>query len=100
MQKELGLAVRVPHSDWEDGTLFTDLLIEAQQHGELYYILYWLRDVGTVLEKDAKFNYKLVPIIGAYGLDYCWSSQEEYDKEKQALLPYMKQLLECLRRIK
>ncbi len=96
MFEEMGEMVRLPHSEWSDATAYAKLLLKARKvPGDLYFILSWFRDVGTKLEKDEKFGYKLVPVIGR---GY-WQSQQEYDTEKQALNKYVRELLRILREI-
>lgn len=59
-------------------------------------ILSWYIDVGIVLEENDKTGYMIKPIIG----ENHWSSKQEWQKEKQWLLPYYKHVLTHLRNIR
>ena len=79
-----------------DSDLWMELFMLADVFDpELSGILQWLRNTGTMLKPDPKFNYKLVPYVGDEG----WSSEAEYRQESVALKPYKTQLVYCLKKL-
>ena len=79
-----------------DSDLWLELFMYADRiDPELCGILQWLRNTGTMLKPDAKWNYKLVPYVGDEG----WSSREEYQQESVALKPYRNQLIMILKKL-
>lgn len=98
MFEELGPAVSDPYEyHLADRDLWLKLLADARSENfELFAILQYLRGAGTALVKDTKFGYRLQPLIG----NNAWSSQAEYDREKQYLRPYMGTLMKLLRCLK
>ena len=64
----------------EDSKLWLELFLQAGKIDEnLASILMYIRNTGAVLLSSNEYGYVIRPIIGTNG----WSSQEEYDKEKQ-----------------
>ena len=79
-----------------DSDLWLELFMLADVvDPELAGILQWLRNTGTVLVKDDKWGYRLVPWVGDEG----WSSEAEYRKESAALKPYRTQLVMILKKL-
>lgn len=100
--KEMGTVIRDPycflHNDTpEDSDLWLDLLMMAHESNfELFAILDYLRGTGVRLVKSPKHNYRLEPIIG----EDAWISLDQYNGEKQYLLPYADELAELVKRLK
>lgn len=85
------------HNDTpEDSDLWLSLLAKAHESNfELFAILDYLRGTGVKLVKSPKHNYRLEPIIG----EDAWISLEQYQKEKQYLLPYTDELARLLKEL-
>ena len=64
----------------------------------LFGILLYLRGVGAVLKHTGNKNvpYKIIPIIDE---DRAWASEEEWEKEKQFLVPHTKALIEGMKKV-
>lgn len=79
-----------------DSDLWLDLIMYASvMNDDLAAILIYLRNTGTVLEKNDKYGYRLKPIIGDNG----WESMEQYKQESLYLKPFREQLVYCLRKL-
>ena len=79
-----------------DSDLWLDLIMYASvMNDDLAAILIYLRNTGTVLEKNDKYGYRLKPIIGDNG----WESMEQYKQESLYLKPFQEQLVYCLRKL-
>lgn len=80
----------------EDSDLWLDLVMYASViNDDLAAILIYLRNAGTVLQKNDKYGYRLVPVINEHG----WESVGQYKKEALELKPYQEQLVYCLRKL-
>lgn len=101
--KEFGDVVRDPypfsHKDKngeQDANLWLNLLVKAKEVDfELFSILYYLRDVGANIVPSPKFGHKIVPIVN----EDSWISEEQYNKEKQYLVPYKDKLAKLLKNL-
>lgn len=97
---ELGTVIRDPglrYKATKDNALWLTLLRKAREiDDDFYYRLCWMRDVGCVLVMDSRFGYRLEPIIGFNN----WSSRQEWNKEKQCLRKYQRQLIEILKELR
>lgn len=69
------------------------LAAARERNAELYVRLLILRGSGTVLNPNTQWGYVLVPVIGPNG----WMSQEEFDRYKECLKPYINELIALLR---
>ena len=79
-----------------DSDLWLDLVMYASvMNDDLAAILIYLRNTGTVLEKDDKYGYRLKPVIGNDG----WESMAQYKQESLYLKPFREQLIYCLRKL-
>ena len=79
-----------------DSDLWLDLVMYASiMNDDLAAILIYLRNAGTVLEKDVKYGYRLKPVINEYG----WETMEQYKQESLYLNPFREQLIHCLRKL-
>ena len=80
----------------EDSDLWLDLIMFASVYdNDFAAVLMYLRNAGTVLKKDDKYGYRLVPIIGDIG----WESKEQYKQETVYLKPYHSSLIHCLKKL-
>lgn len=64
---------------------FLDMAFNADSY--MAGILYWYRSVGVKLQLNRKFGFVMVPIISD-GESWGWRDNEEWQKEKQWLVPY------------
>ncbi|SKA02038.1 hypothetical protein SAMN05660900_02149 [Megasphaera cerevisiae DSM 20462] len=79
-----------------DHELWVQLMMEAAlQDDEFAGCLCFLRGTGCTLEHSKDYGYAIRPVIGDNG----WSSQQEYDQEKQPLQKYEKSLLILLKKL-
>lgn len=72
------------------------LAIASNTNGELYAVLRYLRETGTILRPHPKFRWKLVPVVGPDG----WQSYEEYRCEAVYLKPWQDVLVDILAALK
>lgn len=80
----------------DDSDLWLDLFMHADKIDPyLAGMLQYLRNSGTKLEKDERFGYRLVPVIGADG----WESMAQYKQETEYLKPYRSQLILILKKL-
>lgn len=99
--QDLGEVVKDPyqdlHTDYqEDAELWLKLFLMAKEHNfELFSILWYLRGTGCNLVPSDKHGYRIVPLIG----DDSWISEEQYNKEKEYLVPYKNALARMLKRL-
>lgn len=92
---------RKQHS--QDATLWMRLFMLAANEpheppaecSDILSILRYVRGTGTTLEKHSKFGYIMRPVIGAD----CWESKEEWEREKQYMMPHHKQIAAWLKKI-
>jgi hypothetical protein len=94
--EDFGVVIEDPFAEHDEAgvNLWLKLLCEARNKDlEFYAVLNYLRGTGTLLQKDEKFGYRLVPVVA----DYAWQSVEEYNHEKQYLQKWLPQLVEILR---
>ena len=83
----------------KDATLWIALLMEVYELDRyLYGVLLYLRGVGAILTPtgNPKVPYKIVPIIDE---DRAWASIEEWEKEKQWLVPHTEALIKGMRKV-
>lgn len=93
--EDFGVVIDDPYMEHDpEGTnLWLKLLCEARNESlEFYAVLNYLRCTGTLLVPDAKFGYRLVPVIS----EDAWHSVEEYNHEKQYLQKWLPQLVSIL----
>lgn len=77
----------------KDTRVWLDLLGKAyKKNVELFYKLFYLRGVGTIIVVMPNGTKKLEPIIGTQG----WFDMAEWEREKRCLLPHIKELVEIL----
>lgn len=89
-------ADRLPgdHRQW------LELLSMAAEHSMMLYgCLEWMRDTGCVLAKDAKYGYRIKPVLDDGKIGYGWHSEAEYKHEAEFLRPYQKTLVKMLAEI-
>jgi hypothetical protein len=55
--------------------------------------LQYIRNTGAQLMKSDEYGYKIVPVIGPDG----WESREFYERERECLVKYGKQVVELLK---
>jgi hypothetical protein len=87
-----------PYGDYspEDTTLWMDIFIKTYQNREFYARLFYIRGGGTKLVVNQRWGYIFQPVIGFNG----WSSQEEYNLEKQCLNDYRDDVIKILRELR
>ncbi|MBR6636320.1 MAG: hypothetical protein IKK97_02600 [Phascolarctobacterium sp.] len=94
--EDFGVVIEDPYAEQDPAgvDLWLKLLCEARDVSlEFYAVLNYLRGTGTLLQKDSKFGYRLVPVIN----ENAWHSVEEYNHEKQYLQKWLPQLVQILR---
>lgn len=78
-----------------DSPIWNEIFIKVQENRELYARLFFIRGAGTVLVKNPRWGYILQPVIGCNG----WTSQEQYDQEKQCLNEYSSEVIGLLKNL-
>lgn len=74
-----------------------DMAFEVDER--MFGILFWYRSVGVVLRPDTKFGYVMKPVI-ARGQLWGWRDNDEWQQEKQWLIPYAEQVTKLLMELK
>jgi hypothetical protein len=69
-------------------------MVDSPDH-RLTDILKYIRNTGTMLVPDQQWGYIIRPVIDPAGKQG-WQSQQQYDQEKQYLVPYGNQLIAAL----
>ena len=83
----------------KDSELWISLLMHVYDIDRyLYGILLYLRGVGAILTPTGNPDvpYKIIPIVDK---DRAWSSIEEWEREKQWLVPHTKALIEGMKQV-
>lgn len=95
----LGQVIDDPRKDdlKADSDLWLALLERAAIQDEaMYSILYYFRGHGTVLLPDARWGYRLQPVIGKSKYT-SWRNLSEYEAERGALKNYTPWLIKTLK---
>lgn len=99
MMWAFGQVIEDPRKDDlpKDSDLWLALLGRAASHDEaMYSILYYFRGHGTVLVPDARWGYKLQPVIGKNKYT-SWRHISEYEAERTELKKYAPWLIKTLK---
>jgi len=80
-----------------DSALWLELfIIVSRTNMECVAILQFIRKTGALLIADNKCGYRIIPIIGPAG----WESQDQYNAERNALIPHMELISHALKELK
>lgn len=80
-----------------DSALWLELfIIVSRTSMECVAILEYIRKTGALLTPDDKCGYRIQPIIGPQG----WASQDQYNQERNALIPHMDLIKQAMLELK
>lgn len=89
------------HDDYnlspQDSELWMKLFVRAEKiDRELCSILMYVRNTGAKLIRSREYGYVIRPVIGVDG----FSTQEEYEHERECLNPYRDEIIKLLQELK
>ncbi|MDU2063766.1 MAG: hypothetical protein E6713_02910 [Sporomusaceae bacterium] len=101
IENTMGRVYEDRHSDFTaDSRLWIELfMIVDKENRELADVLMYIRGTGAILTPDQTFGYVIQPVIDPSGR-LGWVSQQQYEKERQYLLPYANLLIESLKELR